>query len=183
MKVNSREIILKDGKRVILRSPLSSDAENLLKHLRITHTESYKNLNQPFQYWDTISVADEEKILADFDASKNKFMLGAFFDGRIVGGLGFVGAMAEFLRKNASIGMSIQRAFCNSGLGTEMMKCALALGKEFGFHRVDLTVRTYNSAGISLYEKVGFKRIGLLKETAYIDGEYVDEYAYQIILD
>jgi len=110
-------------------------------------------------------------------------MLCAYSGDRIVGGLGFVGYQAEIVKRSAGIGMSIQKEFWNTGLGTEMMKLMLATAKEAGYHRVDLTVRTFNTAGIKLYEKVGFQRIGLLKDAAFIDGEYVDELSYQILLD
>ncbi len=181
MKVKPHEIVLKNGEKVTLRSAAVSNAENLLRHLRITHTESYKNLNQSVNFWSQFSVSDEEKNLTDFESSQSKFMLVADFEGQIVGGLGFVGQQSEFLKHSARIGMSIQHSFCNSGLGTEMMKYALSRGKEGGFHRVELTVRTYNLAGIALYEKSGFKRIGLLKDIAFIDGQFVDEYSYQLI--
>lgn len=183
MKVKTSKIILKNGKDLILRSPEPNEAEILLQHLRIAHTESYKNLNQSGAFLEKLSIAEEEKILADFLNSKTKFMLTAFFENEIVGVLGFIGASKEFQRRNASIGMFIQQAYCNFGLGTEMMRYALALGKGLGFHRVDLTVRASNGQGIALYEKVGFKRVGLLKDAAYIDENYVDEYLYQIILD
>lgn len=183
MKVKEKTISLKNGRVINLRSPTSDDAENLLQHLRITHAESYKNLNQSAEYWNGFSIAEEEKILADFESSKTKFMMTAFADKKIIGGLGFVGSHVEFLKNNASIGMSIQQSFCQIGLGTEMMKYALVLGRGFGFHRVDLTVRSYNTAGIALYEKVGFQRVGLLKDIAFVDGKYVDEYSYQIILN
>lgn len=183
MKINAKNIKTKNGKEIILRSPLATDAENLLNHLRITHTESYKNLNQSAEYWNKFAVEDEAKILAEFENSKNKFMLCAFYNGRIVGGLGFVGHQAEFVRKTGSLGMSIQNEFSDSGLGTLMMEYTLELAKEFGFHRIDLTVRTYNAPGIALYEKVGFKRIGLLKDAAFIDEKYVDEYSYQLIFE
>lgn len=154
----------------------------MLEHLRISHAESYRNMNQSATFWNSFAVADEEKILADFENAKGKFMIAAFFADRIVGGLGFMGQMAEFTKQNGTIGMSIQNEFSNSGLGTEMMKYMLALAKQFGFHRVDLSVRTYNTGGIALYEKMGFERIGLLKEASFIDGEYVNEYSYQKII-
>jgi RimJ/RimL family protein N-acetyltransferase len=44
-----------------------------------------------------------------------------------------------------------------------------------------LTVRVYNEAGIHLYERTGFERVGLLKEVAFIDNQFCDEYFYQII--
>jgi RimJ/RimL family protein N-acetyltransferase len=182
MKIQTKEIDLKNGSKAVLRSAEPSDAAGLLNHLRVTHKEAYKNLNQPPEYWNGFSVDVEEKILADFESSNAKFMLIAAVDGAIIGGLGMVGMQGDFLRHNASLGMSIQQRFCNSGLGTEMMKYALEIGKDSGFRRISLTVRTQNAAGIALYEKVGFQRIGLLKEAAFIDNRYLDEYSYQIIL-
>lgn len=182
MIIQSKNVQLKNGQQIALRSPRPDEAEKLLKHLQISHSESYRNLNQTPQYWKGFSAEDEGKILADFETSKSKFMLSAFNGDSIVGGLGFVGSIGDFLKHNARIGMSIQNAFCNTGLGTEMIRYSLDLGKQHGFHRVELTVRTYNDAGIALYEKTGFQRVGLLKAAAFIDNEYVDEYLYQIIL-
>ena len=54
----------------------------------------------------------------------------AIHDHLIIGGLNLVGYSAEYVTKNAKIGMSIQRAFCNTGLGTEMMKYMLFFAKE-----------------------------------------------------
>ena len=138
----------------------------MLEHLKTTHTESYKNMNQSADFWKSMSIADEQKILADFESSKNKFMLAAVADNRIIGGLGFVGYQAEFTKHSAQLGMSVQQAFANSGLGTAMLKYTIELAKEFGFHRIDLSVRTYNTAGIAL-----------------IDGNYVDEYSYQLTFE
>lgn len=183
MKVNVKKINLKNGRNITLSSATPADAENILRHLRITHTESYKNLNQSAEHWNKFLASEEEKILAVFESSPEKFMLVALYEVRIVGGLGFWGYQSEFVKHSAGIGMSIQKEFCGTGLGTEMMNYMLAQAKQMGFHRIDLTVRTYNEAGIKLYEKVGFERVGLLKDAAFIDGEYVNEYSYQKILE
>jgi RimJ/RimL family protein N-acetyltransferase len=183
MQFVSKIIKLKNDQTVELRPVTATDAEAMLEHLKITHTESYKNMNQSAEFWQSLTLADEQKILTDFANSQSKFMLVATFDTRIIGGLGFVGQQAEFTKHSGQIGMSIQQAFTNSGLGTAMLEYALQIAKDFDFHRVDLSVRTYNKPGIALYEKVGFKRIGLLKDAAFINGEYVDEYSYQLILD
>jgi RimJ/RimL family protein N-acetyltransferase len=62
------------------------------------------------------------------------------------------------------------------------MQYALTQARELKFHRLELTVRTYNTDAIALYEKAGFQKIGLLKESAFVDGAFVDEYCYQLIL-
>ncbi len=177
------KITLENNIEFVLRSALESDSKSLLEHLIITHSESYRNLNQSVNYWKNFSELDEQKILKDFESSKSKFMLIAEHNGTIVGGLGFVGLQAEFVRKTGQFGMSIQKRFAGLGLGFKMVRAALNAAKESGFHRVELTVRTYNLAGIKLYEKAGFQRIGLLKDAAFIDGEFVDEYSYQILLN
>lgn len=150
MKFSSKTIKLKNGRDIVLRSVTPQDTENMLEHLKTTHTESYKNMNQSAEFWKNMSLADEQKILADFESSKSKFMLVAVSENRIVGGLGFVGYQAEFVKHSGQLGMSIQQAFANSGLGTEMMKYTIELAKGFGFHRIDLSVRTYNEPGIAL---------------------------------
>ncbi|MBL7546148.1 MAG: GNAT family N-acetyltransferase [Bdellovibrionaceae bacterium] len=182
MKIAEQKFVLKNSKNVTLRSAVPEDAENLLRHLVQSHSESYRNLNNPGEFWARMSVEEERKILAEMDSAKNKFMLVALHEDAIVGGLGLFAQTAEFVKQNASLGMSIQREFCNSGLGTELMRLALTKAKIAGLHRLDLLVRTYNLEGIALYEKMGFQRIGLLKEIAFVDGQYVDEFSYQLIL-
>ncbi len=182
MVVEEKKVILKNGKEILIRSPLSSEAENMLIHLRQSHSESYKNLNQSADYWINFKSSEEEKILEDFRQSKSKFMIAAIDNGKIIGGLGVVGNMAGFSRHSAGLGMSIQKAYCGLGIGTELMKHAIYSAKALGFTRMELTVRTYNEAGIKLYEKVGFQRIGTLKNMALIDGEFADEFSYQLIM-
>lgn len=182
MKAPEKQVKLKNGMTVVLKTAEAKDAELLLQHLRISHRESYRNLLQSSQFWETFSIEDEKKILTDFENSKNKFMLVAFYENKIIAGLGLVGQNAEFVKQNASFGMSIQSAYCNSGLGTEILKYALDLAKQAGLRRLDLTVRTSNATGIALYEKLGFKKTGLHTEVAFIDGEYMDEFSYEKIL-
>jgi RimJ/RimL family protein N-acetyltransferase len=183
MQLAPKNIVLKNGREIILRSASPLDAENMLRHLKITHTESYKNLNQSAEHWNKVSVSEEEKVLAGFESSPSQFMLIAVFEDRIVGGLGFWGYQVEFIKRTAWFGMSIQKEFCGSGLGTEMLKYMFTQAKEMGLRRIEMTVRTYNEAGIKLYEKMGFERIGLLKDAAFIDGQFVNEYSYQKILE
>jgi len=78
--------------------------------------------------------------------------------------------------------MGLEPDYQNLGLGSALMSYALESVKQINIKRVELTVRTFNQAGIKLYEKAGFRQVGLLKNTAFIDGEYCDEYMYEILL-
>lgn len=175
-------VTLKDRRQITLRSATPADAGNFLEHLVIAHTESYRNINHTGEHWKNFPLAEEQKILAACEESPYRLMLLALHEGRAVGGLGLFGYMGDLVKTSASLAMTIQQAFCGSGLGTAMMTVALQQAKQAGFRHIYLTVRTYNEAGIRLYEKMGFERVGLLKDTAHIDGEYVSEYSYQKIL-
>jgi len=61
------------------------------------------------------------------------------------------------------------------GYGTEAVRLLLDFAfKDLNLHRVYLHVFSTNAAAIRLYEKAGFKREGLLRKAAHIDGAYVD---------
>lgn len=182
MKIDPKTIKLKNGQTVTLRSPKPQDAKALLRNIKAVSHESYRNLNHPAQGWDNFPVSKEKKILAEFELSRSKFMLSAFFQDKIVGNLAVFGSTGDFFKHNARLAMGIEKSFCGAGLGSALIKLALAQCKRAKLHRVELTVRSHNKAGISLYKKMGFKKVGLLKDAAYIDGKYCDEYMYQILL-
>ena len=179
MIVVSNKVVLKDGRTLIMKSPQPEDASLLLQHLSAVFHESYRNMNQPPDHFDNFPVEKEALILRDFADSKEKFMISAWFNDRIVGNLGCFGASSEFLKHSARIGMGIEQAFCGNGLGSAMLDYAIEVARSSKLRRLELTVRTFNHAGIRLYEKSGFERVGLLKGVAFIDGEYHDEYFYQ----
>jgi RimJ/RimL family protein N-acetyltransferase len=61
------------------------------------------------------------------------------------------------------------------GNGTEAVRQLLRFGfRDLNLHRVYLNVFATNAAAIRTYEKAGFKREGVLREAAHIDGRYVD---------
>jgi len=180
--IENKKIILKNGRQLILKSPEPQDAENLLNHLKRLFQTSYRNMNHPKNHWQTVSVEKETEILTDFKNSNQKFMISAFDGEKIVGNLGLFGYGGEFIKHNASLGMGLESDYHNLGLGTSLMQYALENATALNIKRVELHVRTFNQAGIQLYEKVGFRRIGVLKNAAFIDGEYFDECMYEILL-
>lgn len=54
--------------------------------------------------------------------------------------------------------------------------------REKMLHRIFGTVRNKNTKAISLYLKCGFEIEGLSKETAFINGQWYDEYHIAKIL-
>ncbi|RYZ71029.1 MAG: N-acetyltransferase [Proteobacteria bacterium] len=183
MLIDEKQITLKDGRKLLLRSPVAEDAQAVLTNLILTFKESYRNMNMKADAWEAMTVEEEAKILRGVAESDSQFMIAAFSGERIVGMLGIWGGGKGFTRHNGKLGMSMQREFQGAGLGSQLMQTAVAFAeKSEVLHRIELTVRTFNEAGIRLYESSGFRRVGELKECALVDGEFVDEFMYELVL-
>jgi aminoglycoside 6'-N-acetyltransferase len=70
------------------------------------------------------------------------------------------------------------------GLGSEAMTVALAhLMEERGHHRVTLTTSPENARAIHVYEKLGFRRVGVLRKSQLnaASGEWEDELLMELV--
>lgn len=68
------------------------------------------------------------------------------------------------------------------GYGIEAMRLALAFAfNELNLYRVVLTVFSYNTAAIALYEQLGFTREGVYREHLERDGRRYDMYLYGLL--
>jgi RimJ/RimL family protein N-acetyltransferase len=95
--------------------------------------------------------------------------------GRCVGHTGLGDVDARDRRARLVIGL-FDRSVWNRGLGTEAIR--LVLGYAFDtlrLHRVALRVLAYNARAIRAYEKCGFVREGVERESAFVAGEWHDD--------
>ena len=68
------------------------------------------------------------------------------------------------------------------GIGTEAFNLTMEFGfEELNLHRIQLTVLSYNTPAIKLYEKLGFKREGVYREFIHRDNKRYDMYLYGIL--
>jgi RimJ/RimL family protein N-acetyltransferase len=106
----------------------------------------------------------------------NSITLLARLDERVVGHLQMFSIPFERRKGVAELFIYIHQDFQNVGLGTAMMRRAIEIAKERGFHRLGLTVVADNHRAIKVYEKVGFKREGIARDAFYGDDHrYHDE--------
>jgi ribosomal protein S18 acetylase RimI-like enzyme len=69
-------------------------------------------------------------------------------------------------------GVGLLPQFRGQGIGTKLIRSALAAARAFGLHRVELTVREHNTGAIELYKKEGFEIEGLQRDAVLVDGVY-----------
>lgn len=182
MLVPARTITLKDNQVLILKSPTPEQAQMLLDHLTRVFKNNYRNFNRPAEYWESLPLEKEEQILKEHAEAPNKFMLSAFYKGKIVGNIGLFGFDFPFGKHSARFGLGIEDEYQNLGLGSALLNYCMEEAKKLNVHSLELAVRTFNDPAIRLYEKCGFRRVGEMKEIAFIDGKFYDEYIYQKIL-
>lgn len=77
--------------------------------------------------------------------------------------------------RSCNIRISISGQHSNKGYGTEAMKLMLRHGFEsLRLHRIELGVYAFNPRAIHVYEKLGFKREGILRDSISWDGRFHD---------
>lgn len=68
------------------------------------------------------------------------------------------------------------------GIGAWMMADMCRIGfEEFNLHRIGLGVFDFNIGAIRCYEKIGFKKDGLLRDTVTIQDEYWNMYEMSLL--
>lgn len=175
MLIESKEITMPSGKRIIIRSATDADALSLCQHRYITSGETYFMVRYPEEC--SFDIADMEKRLVDTQNSTCDFMITAFLDNEVIGDLG-VTRLRNHMKycHRAYMGISIQKQYCNMGLGSTMIEYAVKQAKVNGFEQLELGVFEDNAEAIHLYEKFGFKKYGVQPRAFKLkDGTYRDE--------
>ena len=50
----------------------------------------------------------------------------------------------------------------------------IELGRELGYHKLVLSAFPFNTRGVALYERLGFRTVGIYHEQGLLDGQWVD---------
>ncbi|WP_250632779.1 GNAT family N-acetyltransferase [Rhodoflexus caldus] len=77
-------------------------------------------------------------------------------------------------------GVAIDPDLSGRGYGTAMLQEIIGYARSKGFRRIELSVTVGNDAAKNLYEKVGFRQEGILREFAFLETE--NRYANEILM-
>ena len=80
----------------------------------------------------------------------------------------------EAYRFVADFSVYVERGWRGKGAGRVLLQTLVELGREHGFHKLVLSAFPFNASGMALYEKLGFRTIGVYREQGQIDGRWVD---------
>jgi L-amino acid N-acyltransferase YncA len=68
----------------------------------------------------------------------------------------------------------VERAARGSGIGRRLLEALIARARALGYHKLVLAAFPYNTAGCALYERCGFRTVGIYREQGVLDGKWVD---------
>jgi RimJ/RimL family protein N-acetyltransferase len=174
MSISDQTVTLKAGNAVRLATYRPEDKEALVSMYASMSPEAVKWGLPPY---------DRARIERWTSDLTNNITLLARSGERVVGHLQMFRIPYERRKGVADLFIYIHQDFQNVGLGTVMMRRAIELAKEGGLHRIGLSVVADNHRAIKVYEKVGFKREGVARETFYGDDHcYHDEVEMGILL-
>ena len=96
-------------------------------------------------------------------------------EGRLIGDIRLDGANEHDRRASIAVGI-FDRRYWGLGLGPDAIEPVLHYGfDELELHRIELRVLAFNERAIRAYEKCGFRREGVERESAMIDGVWHDD--------
>ncbi|QYA11376.1 GNAT family N-acetyltransferase [Rhizobium sp. AB2/73] len=98
----------------------------------------------------------------------------ALADGKVVGWCDISRHAFPSHAHAGRLGMGIIPAYRGRGLGRRLLEATLRAARDAEIERIELSVHADNDRAIALYEKVGFVREGLARNSVRIDGRYKD---------
>lgn len=175
MKYPAKEILLKDGKKCILRSPELADAQDMIDFLRQTSGETDFLVRYPEEV--TLTLETECELLQRMLVDDKSVMIAAFVEGELAGNLGLNNISSRLkLCHRVSLGIAFKQKYWGLGLGNTLMDEAIRMAGEMGYEQIELGAFADNERALALYRKKGFEVWGTIKHAFKLkDGTYHDE--------
>lgn len=74
----------------------------------------------------------------------------------------------------ADFSVYVERSWRGKGVGTALLEQLMARAHALGYHKMVLAALALNEAGIALYSRAGFTKVGIYREQGQLDGRWVD---------
>ena len=89
------------------------------------------------------------------------------------------------INRTATLGIFIgDKNYRSKGYGTEAIRLILEYGfKYLNLQNIKLDLMEFNERALKCYQKCGFKEYGRRRKCIYIDGEYYDSIAMDILAE
>ena len=169
-----------EGRDILLRYAQETDLDEYFTFLqdpemnRLTGSQSDITRDETAAWIKKISVISSDRVDFLILLKRTNELLGEVVINEI-----------DSSNRSANIRIGIQKnEYRGKGYGTEALIEMLRYGfNSLNLHRIHLGVYTFNPRAIHVYEKIGFKREGVERDSLYLDGEFHDMITMSILED
>jgi RimJ/RimL family protein N-acetyltransferase len=164
--------------KVRLRAITTSDVDDYVRWMN--DVEVTRNIGRVGRF----SREQEAEFIAQHQQSGDYFFAIEAIDGPQPVHIGNIGLFDQDQRnRQAELGIMIgEPDYWGKGYGSAAIRLLLEFGfGELNLQRVHLRVFAFNKRAIRAYEKVGFRLDGIARQSAYLAGEYHDDYLMSIL--
>jgi RimJ/RimL family protein N-acetyltransferase len=168
----------KEGYRIVLRDLANADAEEMLKFANLLVREKRTNREIGVASFDKRLTREEEtkfvRSNVELAEKKQGVTTVALLGGRIVGECSLRRRGPSDLRHTGILGIVVLDGFRGMGIGEGLMKEVLRKARRIGVWLVELEVVSGNDIAVHLYEKLGFRKVGVIPDKVLRDGKLRD---------
>ena len=166
-----RRFTASDGREVIIRAPEWDDLDDMLEFINSLVEEeamiaaNQKQTRESEIEWLARNLANLEKGM--------HIVVVAEVDGRMVANCE-INPRPGRMSHVGSLGISVKDGYRGIGIGQELMREAERHAVAMGLESILLEVFGINERAIHVYEKMGYRKIGVILGGVKYRGEYVD---------
>ena len=143
---------------ITIKKATCEDAAEILQYLKQIGAEtdnlSFGVEGLPF------TVESEAAYISQIENSSDEIMLVAKENAKVVGNAS-LSRLPRRMKHRGKFSVSVLKEYWNKGIGSQLLLEIIKFAKENSFEVIDLQVRSDNLSAIHLYEKFGFKKIGM----------------------
>jgi ribosomal-protein-alanine N-acetyltransferase len=154
-----------------------SPEKNLVEQYKIFSDQMSEEDTFVLMSGEKYNLEETGKIIKNLQDKTNfPFAIWAISDNKIVGQI-FLKTYSERTRgeHKVNFGLYVIPEYRGRGLASKLLSQAIKQAKELGFKMILIQVFDQNKPAIRLYEKFGFKTIGIVPKGYYYKDQYVDE--------
>lgn len=172
-----RQFRAKNGILVTLRAIKWEDLSDCLDFANglVTERETNPSIGVILDKLQTVESESDwlSKKLASVELGQQISVV-ASIDGKMVGNAEVVRGSSSDDYLHGKLGIAISKGYRDNGIGYGMLTTLIEESKKAGLKTLELEVFATNSRAFHLYERVGFKRVGLIPRKIFRNGHFTD---------
>ncbi|MBM7841301.1 ribosomal-protein-alanine N-acetyltransferase [Alkalihalobacillus xiaoxiensis] len=178
--VEKNDDINLEEKSMRIRTVEKKDAEAFYQFQVKLDQEAEYMLYEPNERITT--VRQIKKTIKDIKKMETSTIFIAEEGNRIIGYVGIYGSSLRRVKHVGYISIGIIEAYCNKGIGYQLLTSSIQFAEETELKRLELSVIEENKRAIHLYQKCGFVLEGVRKKAVRINKQWHDEFYMAKIL-